>query len=233
MNLEIKEVTVKEGNRKILNSVSLTAKTGEITALLGPNGAGKTELVKTVGGALPVSSGAIYLGEECLNDMRPEKIRYAGIAAVPEGHHLLTELNVLDNLLAAASMHHGKAINNALDEAFKTFPELLALKDRQAGLLSGGQQQMVVLAQAIISKPAFILADEMSLGLAPIVVNRLIETLSTLAQQGTGILLIEQFTNIALKVANQVYVMGQGEISFSGTANDLNENPGILQAAYL
>lgn len=233
MSLEIKDVTVKDGARTILNNVSLVVKPGEITALLGPNGAGKTELVKTVGGVLPISFGTIHLGERCLNSMRPEHIRYAGIAAVPEGHHVLTELNVLENLQAAASMHGGQAIDDALDEAFKTFPELLGLKDRQAGLLSGGQQQMVVLAQAIISKPKFILADEMSLGLAPIVVNRLIETLSALASQGTGVLLIEQFTSLALKVANQAYVMGRGEICFSGTADELNENPDILNAAYL
>lgn len=233
MNLEIKDVTVKDGTRIILNEVSLVVKPGEITALLGPNGAGKTELVKTVGGVLPISSGSVYLGDKNLNNMRPEHIRRAGIAAVPEGHHVLTELNVLENLQAAASMHKGKVIDNALMEAFDTFPELVDLKERKAGLLSGGQQQMVVLAQAIISKPKFILADEMSLGLAPIVVNRLIETLSALSNQGTGILLIEQFTNIALKVANQVHVMGRGEISFSGTAKELNDNPKILHEAYL
>lgn len=232
-NLEIKDLTVKDGARIILNNVSLAVKPGEITALLGPNGAGKTELVKTVGGVLPISSGTIYLGDVCLNKMRPEYIRRAGVAAVPEGHHVLTELNVLENLQAAASMHNGKAIDDALVEAFEIFPELVALKERKAGLLSGGQQQMVVLAQAVISKPKFILADEMSLGLAPIVVNRLVETLSALASQGTGILLIEQFTNIALKVANQVHVMGRGEIYFSGTANEVNKNPEILNSAYL
>ncbi|MFM8531513.1 MAG: ATP-binding cassette domain-containing protein [Ilumatobacteraceae bacterium] len=160
-------------------------------------------------------------------------VRAAGIAAVPEGHRVLGGLTVRENLEAAGSMHSRSELASAVNEALQLFPELAERPDQKAGTPSGGQQQMVALAQALVCRPKFLLADELSNGLAPLVVKRLAGAVAQIAANGTGVLLIEQFTTIALKLATTALVMERGEVTWSGTARDLEANPDVLHAAYL
>jgi len=212
--------------------VSLDIPEGKIVALLGPNGAGKSELVLGLAGVLP-QSGQILLDGVDLAKADPQTIRAAGIAAVPEGHQTLTGLSVIDNLRAAGPHLSDAELTVQTDKALDVFPELTALLGRDAGTLSGGQQQMVALAQALVSKPRFLLIDEMSLGLAPIVIERLIEVVRKLRADGLGILLIEQFTELALGIADECHVISRGKLQFSGAPRTLREDKPLLEQAYL
>jgi branched-chain amino acid transport system ATP-binding protein len=231
--LTLEGLTVARGGRPVVRDVSLHIDPGEVTALLGPNGAGKSSLVLAVGGVLRPDAGSVNLNGVDLCKRRPEKIRAAGVAVVPEGRRLLPELTVEDNLkVATYSLPRGEAIEG-MRYALEMFPELKQRLGTQSRSLSGGEQQMVVLAQALVSKPRFVLIDELSLGLAPVIVKRLIPTIEKLAESGMGVLLIEQFATIALGMANEAYVMGHGTIQFSGTASELKKKPELLQSAYL
>jgi branched-chain amino acid transport system ATP-binding protein len=231
--LKLDGVTVHRGGRPVVKGVSLEIPAGEVTALLGPNGAGKSSLVLAVAGVLPPESGSIVLEGRELVGRRPEKIRAAGVAVVPEGRRLLPALTVEDNLQVATYALPGSVARERRAEALELFPELKARLTARARSLSGGEQQMVVLAQALVSQPQFILIDELSLGLAPVVVKRLIPTIRTVAESGVGVLLIEQFATLALGLANRAHVMEGGELRFSGLANDLKERPELLESAYL
>ena len=165
--------------------------------------------------------------------LRAEAIRALGVAAVPEGHQVLGDLSVEDNFKVAASHLSRAEVKPAIEAALETFPELRARLTSRSGTMSGGQQQMLALAQAIISRPHYLLADELSFGLAPVIVGRLVPVLQKLAQQGVGVLLIEQFTHIALKIADVAYVMERGRICFHGEPSELVRNPDILHSAYL
>jgi branched-chain amino acid transport system ATP-binding protein len=231
--LTLENLTVARGGRAVVRDVSLRIDPAEVTALLGPNGAGKSSLVLAVSGVLRPESGSVKLNGVDLSHKRPEKIREAGVAVVPEGRRLLSELTVEENLrVATYSLPKGDA-DAGLGYALEMFPELKARLNTRSRSLSGGEQQMLVLAQALVSKPKFVLIDELSLGLAPVVVKRLIPTIEKLAAEGIGVLLIEQFATIALGMANEAYVMGHGKIEFSGTASELKEKPELLQSAYL
>jgi branched-chain amino acid transport system ATP-binding protein len=231
--LTLEKLTVARGGRPVVRDVSLRVDPGEVTALLGPNGAGKSSLVLAVSGVLRPESGSVKLNGTDLSHRRPEKIRAAGVAVVPEGRRLLPELTVEDNLRVATYSLPRAEATEGMKYALEMFPELKERLGTQSRSLSGGEQQMVVLAQAIVSKPKFILIDELSLGLAPVVVKRLIPTIEKLADAGTGVLLIEQFATIALGMANEAYVMGHGKIEFSGTASELKKKPELLRSAYL
>jgi branched-chain amino acid transport system ATP-binding protein len=232
--LMLENLTVARGGRAVVRDVSLRIDPGEVTALLGPNGAGKSSLVLAVSGVLRPEKGSVKLNGTDLSHRRPEKIRAAGVAVVPEGRRLLSELTVEDNLrVATYSLPRGEA-DHGVEYALEMFPELNQRLGTRSRSLSGGEQQMLVLAQALVSKPRFILIDELSLGLAPVVVKRLIPTIEKLAkEEGIGVLLIEQFATIALGMANDAYVMGGGTIQFSGSASELKEKPELLQSAYL
>jgi branched-chain amino acid transport system ATP-binding protein len=231
--LSIDGLTVARGGRAVVKNVSLEIPQGEVTALLGPNGAGKSSLVLSVAGVLPAESGSVRVGERELVGRRPEKIRAAGVAVVPEGRRLLPDLTVEDNIQVATYSLSGSAARERRAYALELFPELKARLDARARSLSGGEQQMVVLAQALVSQPKFVLIDELSLGLAPVIVKRLIPTIRTVAESGVGVLLIEQFATVALGLANRAYVMEGGDIQFSGLASELKEKPELLQSAYL
>jgi branched-chain amino acid transport system ATP-binding protein len=232
--LVLDKFTVARGERDVVRDVSLEIPQGEVTALLGPNGAGKSSLVLGVAGVLRPSHGSsIKLDGQELAGKRPERIRRAGVAVVPEGRRLLSELTVEENIEVACyalSRHDSVA---GRQWALELFPELQQRFDTAASSLSGGEQQMLVLAQALVSKPKFILIDELSLGLAPVVLKRLIPTIRTVAESGVGVLLIEQFATVALDLAQQVHVMDRGRIESSGSATQFKENPELLQASYL
>ncbi len=229
--LVVRGLVVKRGGRPMLRGLDLDVPAGTITALLGPNGAGKSTLVLALTGLLPAAEGRATFGDFELLGSRPDRIRAHGVSAVPEGHRVLTRLSVRDNLLAAIGGSSASAAD-ATSAAFEVFPELVAIADQMAGSLSGGQQQMLAFAQALVSRPDILLIDEMSLGLAPVIVKRLTAVVTQVAAQGIGVLLIEQYATLALSVASNAYVMHRGAISFAGPAAELAERPEELHAAY-
>jgi branched-chain amino acid transport system ATP-binding protein len=231
--LAIRALRVARGGKEVLHGVDLDIAPGKVTTLLGANGAGKSSLVLTVAGVLAPTAGTISVDGRPITGLRPEHVRAEGVAAVPEGHQVLTELSVEDNLRAAGSQLSRPELAATVGQALETFPELKAKLAARAGDLSGGQQQMVALAQAIIARPRYLLADELSFGLAPVIVQRLVPVVVGLAASGVGVLLIEQFTNIALKIADFAYVMERGRIAFAGDPGELSRNPEILHSAYL
>lgn len=233
MSVVISDLSVRRGNKLVIDALSLTLEPGKITALLGPNGAGKSSLVLALAGVLPIEKGAVQIGGQAMAGQAPEVIRAAGLAAVPEGHRVLSGMSVHDNLLAAGFGHSASVATQAVNDVYGIFPELAERKAQKAGSMSGGQQQMLALGQALVARPKFILADEMSLGLSPLIVKRLMGVVVKLAEQGTGILLIEQFTHIALRIAHHANVMSRGRISFAGAPQQLIDEPEILHRAYL
>jgi branched-chain amino acid transport system ATP-binding protein len=231
--LGLRGITVERGGRAVVRDVSIEVPAGQVTALLGPNGAGKSSLVLAVGGVLRPSAGSVVLAGHDFAGRRPERIRRAGIAIVPEGRRLLPDLTVEDNLGIATYALLREQAKAGRAQALELFPELSRRLSMRARTLSGGEQQMVVLAQALVSQPRYMLIDELSLGLAPVVVNRLIPAIRAVAEYGIGILLIEQFANVALGLANHAYIMEGGRLRFSGLAQELRDKPELLRSAYL
>ena len=233
MTLQLAGITVERGGRPVVRDVSMTVPAGEVTALLGPNGAGKSTLVLAVGGVLRPRAGAVLLDGADLAGRRPERIRQAGVAIVPEGRRLLPDLTVEDNLRVASYALTKAQAKTGRDRVLELFPQLGQRLTAAARTLSGGEQQMVVLAQALISQPRYLLIDELSLGLAPVVVSRLIPVIRTVAESGAGVLLIEQFATVALGLAHRAHIMEGGRIRFSGLASELRDQPDLLRSAYL
>ena len=231
--LSLRELTVMRGGRSVVREVSIEIAAGEVTAPLGPNGAGKSSLVLAVGGVLRPPSGSVLLAGRELARRRPEQIRQAGVAIVPEGRRLLSELTVEENLRVATYALPREQAQAGRAGALDLFPELEKRLGAPARSLSGGEQQMLVLAQALVSEPRFVIIDELSLGLAPVVIQRLIPTIRSIAESGIGVLLIEQFATVALGLANRAYVMEGGRIQYDGLASELREKPELLQSAYL
>jgi branched-chain amino acid transport system ATP-binding protein len=231
--LKLEELVVERGGRPVVQGVSIDIPEGEVTALLGPNGAGKSSLVLAVGGVIKPAGGHVRLGEIDLTGRRPERIRGAGVAVVPEGRRLLRDLTVEENLRVATYSLDNEGARAGREYAHELFPELDKRLSVPARSLSGGEQQMLVLAQALVSKPRFILIDELSLGLAPVIVQRLVPTIRAVAEAGVGVLLIEQFATVALGLAERAYVMDRGRLRFSGAASELKATPELLQTAYL
>ncbi|HEY7014139.1 MAG TPA: ABC transporter ATP-binding protein [Streptosporangiaceae bacterium] len=237
-SLHLRDLTVERGGRAVVRDVSVEIEAGQVTALLGPNGAGKSTLVLAVGGVLRPRSGAVLLDAPGpfagdIAGRRPERIRRTGVAIVPEGRRLLPDLTVEDNLRVASYALTGDQAQAGRDRVLELFPQLGQRLTALARTLSGGEQQMVVLAQALISQPRYLLIDELSLGLAPVVVSRLIPVIRTVAESGTGVLLIEQFATVALGLAHRAYIMEGGRIRFSGLATELRDQPELLSSAYL
>jgi branched-chain amino acid transport system ATP-binding protein len=231
--LRVEGLSVPRGERTVVRDVSLEIPQGEVTALLGANGAGKSTLVLAIGGILRPSEGRVLLGDLDLTRRRPEAIRTAGVAVVPEGRRLLPQLTVEDNLRVATFALSRTERRERLREVFDLFPRLEVRLKAPGRQLSGGEQQMVVLAQALASRPRIMIVDELSLGLAPIVVKSLVPTLEEVAQSGVGVLLIEQFAHVALSLANTAYVLEGGRIRYRGTAEELRNRPELLHSAYL
>jgi len=217
----------------VVRDVSIEIPAGEVTALLGPNGAGKSSLVLAVGGVLRLQAGSVLLNGREFAGRRPERIRRAGIAIVPEGRRLLSELTVEDNIGVATYALSREEAQAGRTRVLELFPELARRLSARARTLSGGEQQMLVLAQALVSQPRYMLIDELSLGLAPVVVSRLIPRIRAVAESGIGVLLIEQFATVALGLANHAYVMEGGRLRFTGPAGELRDKPELLRSAYL
>jgi branched-chain amino acid transport system ATP-binding protein len=233
VSLRLDGVSVPRGGRIVARDVSLEIPPGQVTTLLGANGAGKSSLVLAVAGVIRPTAGHVLLGETDLTRRRPEQIRRAGVAIVPAGRRLLPELTLEDNLRVATYALRPDAAKAGIAYALELFPELEKRWGVLARQLSGGEQQMVVLAQALVSRPTILLVDELSLGLAPVVVKRLVPTLASVAESGVGVLLIEQFAHVALGLATNAYVLENGRIRYRGTAQELRDNPDLLHSAYL
>jgi len=243
--LDVQGAVLHRGGKEVLHGVSLSIRAGEVTALVGANGAGKSSLVMAIAGALPLTSGRIQLGHAAsgglarasdavaLAGLRPERVRAHGVAVVPEGHRVLGDLSVLDNLRVAASGLPQKAVPGAIDAVLAILPELQSKLPANGRSLSGGQKQMVCVAQALLSKPRFLVIDELSLGLAPTVVKRLADVIVEVARGGVGVLLIEQFTSLALSMSQQAHIMVRGNLAWSGASAELAASPEILHRSYL
>lgn len=231
--LMIEKLVLHRGGKPVLHGIDLAVAPGTVTALIGANGAGKSSTVMAVAGALPVLSGNIHAEGRPLLRLRPEAVRAAGVAVVPEGHRILGDLSVLDNLRVAAGGLPASQVAGAIEAVLQTLPELRSKLSDPGRSLSGGQKQMVCVAQALLARPRYLLIDELSLGLSPVVVKRLAEIVQEVALQGVGVLLIEQFTTLALSISSQANVLVRGRMAWSGASCDLLARPEILHSSYL
>ncbi len=229
--LEIDSLEVARGGRPVVHGISLDVRAGEVTALLGANGAGKSSLVLGLAGRVRPAGGHVRMNGTDVAGWRPHRIRRAGLAAVPEGHQVLRSLSVRDNLRAAVLDATREA--QLLADTYELLPELAKIEDRMAGSLSGGQQQMVAIAQGLMSEPDFLLVDELSLGLAPVIVDRLMPVVAAIAEQGIGVLLIEQYATIALSISRHAVVLDRGRVEWAGPSDELRDQPDILHGVYL
>ncbi|GAA0775622.1 ABC transporter ATP-binding protein [Castellaniella ginsengisoli] len=217
----------------MLHSISLDVRQAEFLALVGSNGAGKTTLLRTLSGLLPIGSGTLEWEGRAIGGLTPDAIFRQGIVQVPEGRQLFPRMSVRDNLLMGAYRRDDQAgVRADLDRVYGLFPRLAERRRQLAGSMSGGEQQMCAMARALMARPRLLLVDEMSLGLAPIIVDQLMETLTAIRDQGVTILLVEQDIHLALAAADRAYVLETGRIVREGPARDLIADP-ELKRAYL
>jgi len=231
--LIVSDLVTAYGKIEALKGVTLRVEDGRITCLLGPNGAGKTTLMMTIAGILQPRSGSIRLNETELAGLSPAAIVAQGVALVPENRLVFPQMSVQENLLAGAYQRSGKAeILADIEHMYARFPPLRERREQLAGTLSGGEQQMLAVARALMSRPKLLLMDEPSLGLAPLVVAEIFRIITELNRDGTSIFLVEQNAHMALQVAHHFYLMEQGRVTFSGTPGQLAEDE-VIQRAYL
>lgn len=229
--LEIDGVTAWYGDAQVLRGVSLDVAEGKIVALLGPNAAGKTTLVKTVIGLLPVSSGQVRIGDLDLAKLKRHQIASAGVAIVPEGRRLFTRLTVRENLEVGAYTPEARGrLKESLEQVHELFPILKDRQNQQAGTLSGGQQQMLALGRGLMARPRFLLMDEPSLGLSPLLVDTMFGLIEQISRLGVGVLLVEQNVARTLEIAERGYVLEQGMIVEQGSREELLGSPRIKEA---
>ena len=231
--LEIEEIACSYGKIEALRKVSLQANAKEVTCLLGPNGAGKTTLMMTLAGILKPTQGDIKFEGQSLIGLSPSEIVQRGLALVPENRLVFPALTVRENLMAGAYLRKDRAgVANDIEQQLNRFPRLLERIDQPAGTLSGGEQQMLALGRALMSRPRLLLMDEPSVGLAPKVVAEIFGIIRKLHQEGTSIFLVEQNVHMAMKVAQHFYLLQQGHITFSGTP-ELLAHDDLVHRAYL
>ncbi len=231
--LDISDLVTAYGKIEALKGVTLHAEGGRITCLLGPNGAGKTTLMMSIAGILQPLRGSVRLAGTELRGLTPARIVAQGVALVPENRLVFPQMSVRENLLAGAYQRNGKAeISADMERMYERFPRLRERREQLAGTLSGGEQQMLAVARALMSRPRMLLMDEPSLGLAPLVVAEIFRIVSELNRDGTTIFLVEQNAHMALQVAHHFYLMEQGRVTFSGAPGQLAEDE-VIQRAYL
>ena len=234
--LEVRDLVVRYGPLEALHGISLSVPDGKLVAVIGSNGAGKTTMLRTISGLLKPASGVVELEGRTLAGLRPHLVARLGVAHVPENRRVFGDQSVLDNLMLGAFSHRGKTpkteIAALLDDVFASFPRLAERRTQLAGTLSGGEQQMLAIGRALMSKPRVVLLDEPSMGLAPLLIDEVFRILSILQGRGITMLLVEQLAYRALGVADTAYVIEHGRIQLSGPAADLVKDPRV-RAAYL
>lgn len=228
--LKVTGIETFYGKIQALKNVNLVVEQGQVVTLLGANGAGKTTTMKTITGLLKPQKGTVeFLGEN-ITGMRPDQLVRKGIALVPEGRAILSSMTVLENLEMGAYHRNDKDIKKDLENVMEQFPILKEREDQLGGTLSGGQQQMLAIARALLSKPKLLLLDEPSMGLAPLIVADIFKMIREIKASGTTVLLVEQNAKQALKVADYGYVMETGKIIINGEADSLLEDPRVVEA---
>ncbi len=231
--LEIENVHTYYGNIHALKGISLTVDTAEIVSLIGGNGAGKSTTLKTISGVLRPRQGTIRLAGEDLGAYKAHEIVAKGVVQVPEGRRIFGRLTVTENLeMGAFTQTDGKKVPQEIDRVFTMFPRLKERRSQIGGTLSGGEQQMLAIGRALMAEPKVLLLDEPSMGLAPVLVDSIFDTIEQLHKAGTTILLVEQNARMALQIADRGYVMQTGEIVLQGSAESLRTNE-MVQRAYL
>ncbi len=230
--LAIDNINVYYGNIHAIQGVSLTVDEGEIVTIIGANGAGKTTILKTIVGLLRSKTGSIRLAGEDIAAISTAAIVQRGIVLVPEGRRVFPRLSVADNLILGAYARKDKEVKQDLDRVYHMFPRLAERKKQAAGTLSGGEQQMVAMGRGLMSKPRVLLLDEPSMGLAPLLVRQIFETIVDINEMGTTILLVEQNAHMALSIAHRGYVLETGTVALTGAAADLADNEQV-RSAYL
>lgn len=231
MLLEVKDLHVYYGSIHALKGVSFCVEEGEIVTLIGANGAGKTTTMHTISGLLKAREGTIMYGGSAINGVKPNLLVEQGLVQVPEGRRIFTSLSVEENLeLGAYTRNDKKGIAADMLEAYERFPRLKERRNQMAGTLSGGEQQMLAIARALMSKPRLLLLDEPSMGLAPILVHEIFSSLRRLNEEGITILLVEQNAQMSLLTAHRAYVLETGSVVMSGKALDLFTNDKVKEA---
>ena len=231
--LELKDVHTYYGNIHALKGISLTVEKGEIVTLIGANGAGKTTALRTIIGLLKPRQGEIYLDGKDLTRNKPHQVVYQGVAMVPEGRGIFARLTVDENLdMGAYSRKDNKGIQEDIERAFTLFPHLKERRKQVAGTLSGGEQQMLAISRGLMAHPRLFLLDEPSMGLAPILVDAIFETIQSINTEGVTVLLVEQNALMALSIAHRGYVLQTGQIVLSDSAANLQKNE-MVRKAYL
>ena len=230
--LKIDNINLYYGGIHALKDLSLDVKKGEIVTLIGANGAGKTSTLRAISGLEPIKSGTISYKASPINKVPAHKIVSLGLSHVPEGRKIFANLTVLENLELGAYLRKDQEIQKDMEMVFSKFPRLKEREKQQAGTLSGGEQQMLAIGRALMNRPEMLILDEPSMGLAPLVVKDIFNTIVEINKSGTTILLVEQNANMALSIADRAYVLETGKIVLSGDAKELLEDDSI-KSAYL
>lgn len=234
ISLEVKDITAGYGDVTVLRGVSFVAPAPGITAVIGSNGAGKTTLLRTLSGLVPTSSGSFSLGIDILSGQAPDKIVRSGLAHVPEGRRLFAGMTVEDNLLMGAFSREASRsdLKNDLAAVYELFPKLAERRSQDAVSMSGGEQQMCAIGRGLMAKPRMMVIDELSLGLAPVAVDLLVDALRRLAKSGLGLLVVEQDVAVALELSDTAVVLDRGQVTRTGASKDIAADPAV-RAAYL
>ncbi len=231
--LEVKDLKVNYGLITAVKGVSFEVNEGEIVSLIGANGAGKTTIMQAISGLLPKSGGSVFFDGEDITHLPAHKLIAKGLTQVPEGRRVFQELSVKDNLsLGAYSVKDSKKVKEAYEKVYEIFPLLKERSKQVSGTLSGGEQQMLAVARALMSSPKMLLLDEPSMGLSPLLVNVIFDVIKSINEAGTTVFVVEQNAQKALKIANRAYVLETGLISLEGTGQDLLQDEKI-KIAYL
>jgi branched-chain amino acid transport system ATP-binding protein len=231
--LEVSDIHTFYGNIEALKGISLEVEEGEIVTLIGSNGAGKSTTLRSISGLTPPTQGSIKFDGDELAEMAPQDIVQLGISQSPEGRHVFPRMTVRENLELGAFLRRDRAgVDGDMDRVFDLFPRLQERERQKAGTMSGGEQQMLAIGRALMANPKLLLLDEPSMGLAPILVERIYETIEEINKQGTTILLVEQNANFALEVSGRGYVLETGRVAVADESENLRENPEV-QKAYL
>ena len=229
--LEVKDLEVYYGMIQAIKGISFEVNKGEVIALIGANGAGKTTTLHTITGLLSPKKGSVMFEGKDITKIPAHKIVSMGMAHVPEGRRVFADLSVYENLkLGAYTRKDKENLNKDLESIYERFPRLAERKNQSAGTLSGGEQQMLAMGRALMSKPSIILMDEPSMGLSPILVNEIFDIIEAISKSGTTVLLVEQNAKKALSIADRAYVLETGKIVTSGKASELLENDSIKKA---